>query len=406
MSGFEAEELDNLRRFSLTRRQHALRALRFVAYERGVPPVIITFALAIAACVAIYLVAAAFAFWKARVGPSSVGADIDQVLGRRSIPAHGVPLVRDYGFLLLTLWTALTFTRCTRQWTRLERLPAILARGGLLRTDLLTSEFLREEFVRLENRSRKARWDVLAAALAVVLTALTAKAILESGVYPLSDVATDGSVGVTHYRHWWANPTTDAPGFALVIAIVLTYGYITIRHSILGAHVLLWLRSMHGRARGQHPPGEENGSTWFGYSDRWADPEEALGELRGALLDVFASVLLGALALGTAVYLFDFPSQLVAVLVTYLGVNILAFVLPWIYMNRELARSKRQLRATVLSELRRIDVSDRAGRSWDLQCLAYARVAEFPDRVLDRLPVGGLIALYLIPVLGMLPAYR
>ncbi len=78
-----------------------------------------------------------------------------------------------------------------------------------------------------------------------------------------------------------------------------------------------------------------------------------------------------------------------------------------LYLNRQLKKSKRALQERFLRDLRSLAEANgppngEAHWLW----LACTRAAELPERVVERLHVGGLVALYLIPIVGIIPAYR
>lgn len=130
--------------------------------------------------------------------------------------------------------------------------------------------------------------------------------------------------------------------------------------------------------------------------------------MRRALIDVYVSVTLGALAAATAIYALALPPLIITIVIIYLGYNLMILVVPWSMINRQLARSKRDLKREVLDELRAICTKTVIGTARDVEIvwIEQKRVDELPDRVIRRVPLGVLVALYLIPIIGIIPAYR
>jgi len=268
----------------------------------------------------------------------------------------------------------------------LETLPVILARGGLLRTDRIAPETFCQAFGRLSQRSCRRHCETTSVLIAAVVTLGISRAISDRGLYPLLDAG--ASVARFHFEEWWAKPNNGVVGFIAFSIVITFFGYITARHTLMGIHILGWLAQMRATARAA------GSKEWFGYSDVWTAPEEALGELRGATLDVFTAILLGASAAACAVYALALPPLLVIILTAYLVYNLHVFVVPWVYLNRQLRRSKRRLQADLVRE-----IGASSGQRADLEMLTlgYQRLADLPERVIERFPVGALVALTSFP---------
>lgn len=396
---FSEESLAALDRFTLSKYHYALRLLR-APVVGGRFPVLITGPLVVLGItLLLFAVCAAPAFIAGRLTPLALGSDLHQLFdGHGAYPPRPIPLLRDYSVLAILVLTALSYVHFARQWHRLERLPVRLARGGLLRTDVLHEHVFVQHFARLQDRSCRVIWEIVALAISIAVVFAIVTAILQTGFYPLIDRG--ASVADYHLAEWWARPANSKVGFGAFSFVLLAFCYLTIRHTIMGFHMLTWLGSIRRETR-------PTNSDWFGYSDPWVSPDDALGELRGAILDVFLAILLGACAAAAAVYAIAVPPQLVLILVVYLLYNLSVFVIPWVYLNRQLARSKFRLQSQTLQELRTLSDEGRpyTGRG-EWLWLGLERVRLLPERVIQRVPVGALIALYLLPVLGIFPAYR
>jgi hypothetical protein len=398
---FTEDDLSELGEFSLSKKHVALRAQRHLSSRlRGMPPVVVEPAFAIAAAAVMFGVSAIAAALERRFGPPSLTRDIRQLLNRRGeYPARPVPLLRDYAFLAIIGLTALSYAHFARQWRRIESLPRLLAEGGLLRTDSkITSASFCEWFSKLQLTSCRLRWELWSGFVAATITVALVWAALHRGIYPLLDRGDD--VSAFHLSQWWARPENGFAGTMTVALIVFLFFFITVRHTIMGGHILLWLAAMRSASS---VAGRRD---WFGYSDPWAAPEEALDELRRAIFDVFLAILLGACAAAAAVYVIAVPPELIVLLIGYLIYNLIVFILPWVYFNRQLVRSKYRLQARLLGELRQAATSSEQPNARDALWLSYRRTTELPSRVIARLPIGALVALYLIPVVGIIPAYR
>ncbi len=399
---FTEADLNELRTFSISRFNYTCRLLRSGSRRVALlPPVIAGPLLVVATFAFLFGLCAGASAIEGRFGSTTFTSDLKQLLNRKgTYPPRPIPFLRDYAALAIVVLAALSFGHFTKQWTRLEAMPARLAEGGLLRTDRISSEVFRHWFDDLAARSCRRRWETLAFTISVIVTGGIAATLLTGGLYPLLDHGKD--VGAVHSEGWWARPANGWLGFLSFLFVLWFFFYVTIRHTIMGTHVMLWLNRIRSTVRATTGKSE-----WFGYSDPFAAPDPALGELRGAIIDVFVAILLGACAAACAVYAMEIPPQLAAILVVYLFYNLCVFLVPWLYLNRQLSRSKFEIEANVLGELRKLaPVGQERPQGADWLWATYSRAADLPERVIDRLPVGALVALYLIPLAGIIPAYR
>jgi hypothetical protein len=400
-SPFSHDELECFDKFRLGAQYRALGAFRKVLKWRGLSPSAGTCLIMLMVSGSLFALAVIAAALEHELGPAhhpvSPGTGMVRQ-GRSDIP-QSVPLLRDYAYLTVLFLGGFAAATFAREWDRLDRLPGLLARGGLLRADRASTQAFVAAFQQLERTSCQLRWEVLSIAGALATVGLAAWSVLERGVYSLLDPYGERHrhAAALNLEKWWADPHTSKLAFGVVLLAAVVYMYLTLRNTIMGAHALVWFRHIR----------REAGGDWFGYSGAWCPYELALAEVRQALLDVFVVILIGAIAGAASVYALAVPPQLVSILLIYLIYNSAVFVVPWVHLNKQLGNSKSELRDRLVRAIETASQSERETDRETTQVLwmAYRRTGEFPDRVIQRVPVGALVAVYLIPIIGLIPSY-
>jgi hypothetical protein len=336
------------------------------------------------------------------LGPSRLEDDVAEFLGRAVDPSGvSVPFLRDYSFIAILVLTCLSFAQLSSQWERLERLPKQVERAGLFMTEDLELDRIAEEFSRLSRRANAALLDLASALIALVFTAVVVFIVLRGSIYPFLDQASLGA-DQSHTDQWWANPSNSVASFILYSSVGVLFFYLHVRNTILGAQIALLLRNLH------RVSDAAGASAWFGYSGRWADPTDGVAAIRRTMLDAFLAIGYGLSVGAFAVYAFS-AQPIVLVFIIGWGVwDVAILLLPWVVLNRQLRSSKQRLESGLLAEIRSIASPDeeiefeRGEWLWR----AYTHAMSLPERVLNRGPVTGFVAFYLLPIVGIIQGFR
>ncbi len=340
--------------------------------------------------------------------PGEVSRDLGGILfGKVATTAPSVPLLRDYADLAIIVLIAAHTAFMYGQWHRLQALPGRLRATDMLAPSLALEGAYEEMIGRYERRFNWIRLEVFAVVIAAVLALLLAELPRTSGIY--------GGLGASpspmdRFALWWANPELHPVAYIILITSFWLYLYLVVRHTSMG--VLLAAMFIEARQKAA-----KQGELWLTYPHaiRNMEPVEIVSELRQALYDVTISITLLVSAFLAANLYVVFPWWIWwALVLPYLLLNPLFVAVPTWELNRCVSVSWRRLYHRVSEREIEAELHVGSAPGSELRrALARVEVARAERERVERLPRevirwrswGASFAVYLAPVLLLVPPY-